>query len=164
MQTRTGRSVANYIAPPSDFQATRFYELLRVTYGKNWLPRKAACGGYNCAGLVWASRRTALPDPADWARILLDDGYRTLAHEEIPRIGDVALYVKPETREVIHVARVCGSKSLEDPGGRPLGGTRPIPWGLSKWDAKSGEDCHAVRDVYLNGGEEFEVEYWTDRP
>jgi hypothetical protein len=44
-----------------------------------------------------------------------------------------------------------------------MSGTK-IARALSKWDATCGESIHAITDVFLNGGEEFDVCIFTDRP
>ena len=61
--------------------------------------------GYNCAGLVWNSRRSVLPSPDDWWRILEDDGYRPLGRDEEIKIGDIVVYVKGG--QILHVAKIC---------------------------------------------------------
>lgn len=111
--------------------------------------------------MVWASRRTCLTEPDDWRIVLEEDGYRRLAQSETPQVGDVATYVSSAAREIIHLARVVEIR-------RPsFGGAAPgaaVPWLLSKWDNQLGESFHHSQNVHLNGGEKFELEYWTDRP
>jgi len=135
--------------------------MLRQSYGMNWRPRKPATGVYNCAGMVWASRRTALTNPQQWRVVLQEDNYRKLSKTERPELGDIVVYAKVGSGEILHVARVCEIRRFEGGG---MEHARPIIRAVSKWDAKFGEDIHAVSDVFLNGGEQFDVEYWTDRP
>lgn len=161
VETAKGTRLENFISPPADFQAHQFYRSLVGRYGANWVERKGPSGGYNCAGMVWASRRTCLWQPSDWRAVLRDDAYRRLSDGESPKVGDVAVYVSKAVGEIIHVAVVSEIRRLS------LGAAEsgaPIPWLLSKWDNQSGESFHHPVDVHLNGGEEFELEYWTDRP
>lgn len=161
VQTRRGYSLENFVAPKPDQQASNFFQLLVKEHGKNWRQRiNQAVGVYNCAGLVWASRRTVLPNPNEWQRIIDDDGYRPLRIGEKPYIGDIAIYRARHNHEIIHIARVCAIQKLDVPHHVASEGT---PWALSKWDLKSGESYHAVADVYLNGGEPFDLSYVTDR-
>lgn len=163
VQTRAGNNLENFIAAPPGFQQINRYNRLRER-NPTWKNRKPATGVYNCAGLVWASRRACLPNPADWRRVLRDDGYRETNEPDL-MIGDVAVYARHDPtgalhrhdREILHVARICYFQTVEL--------AAQIPWALSKWDNQCGEDMHPVRGCpQLCGGESFEVEYWTDRP
>jgi hypothetical protein len=163
VQTRAGNNLENFIAPAPGYPQVGRYERLRQK-NPGWENRKPATGIYNCAGLVWASRRTSLPNPDDWRRILRDDGYRETTGIDLS-VGDVAVYVKADStgisrrhdREILHVARICFF--------REGGMAGKIPWALSKWDSQCGEDIHPVRGCpALCGGEMFELEFWTDRP
>ena len=77
VQTRLGTPIVNEITvDPIPRQIEQFRELLDKH--RRWEMRKPPTGGYNCAGHVWASRRTAVCDELDiqTLRILEDDGYR----------------------------------------------------------------------------------------
>ncbi|MBN1591187.1 MAG: hypothetical protein JW888_16865 [Pirellulales bacterium] len=137
--------------------------MLLEKYGKNWTRRKPAVGGYNCAGHVWASRRTAILETEHWKTILRDDGYRRLAGTEEPHVGDLILYVdKADDKaddDYLHVAQIVELRE-------GVTATSPqVPWVLSKWDSTSGEAIHNAYDVPY-GRQEFTIdrEYWTDRP
>jgi hypothetical protein len=159
VETLRHRMVRNYIAPPPDQQhISAYYKVIRR--GRAWKMRKHAVGGYNCAGMVWASRRTALTHPEDWQMILDDDGYRRLLSGELVEIGDIVVYRRRSAPEILHVAKVCRVDTLTT-GSQPHG---RVVRALSKWDQKCGEDIHAIEDVFLEGGEPFNVEFWTDRP
>jgi len=159
VQTRKGTNIRNLIEPEPGIQQRRIYEALLRKYGRNWKRRKPATGVYNCAGHVWASRRTALLEPMDWKVILEEDGYRQLADAEPPLPGDLAVYVDTVNTEILHVARV-----LEIREGVSAGSST-IPWVLSKWSSTSGEAMHLAHDVpYGNQGFSLKTEYWTDRP
>ncbi len=161
VETRKRSSLKNFVSPPPDYQGIRFFEQLRRIHGKNWEPRKPATGGYNCTGMVWASRRTCLFDPDDWRIALDDDGYRRLHPGESPELDDLAVYVKQGDTEILHVGRICELRMWQLPGGA---NAAPIVWVLSKWDPTSGESRHHLQDVFLNGGEMFDAQIWTDRP
>jgi len=161
VQTQAGTDLENFVGPePNTFCRSRFGVLLK-NYGANWEVRKPPSGGYNCAGMVWANRRTSLPSPDDWERILDEDGYRQLAAKELVNLGDVVVYWATKSNEILHVARICRldrlvlSRSSEG---------KAAPRALSKWDLTSGEVIHAIDDVHLNGGESFTANFFTDRP
>jgi hypothetical protein len=125
-----------------------------------WIPRKGAVGVYNCAGMVWASRRTCLTEPNEWQTILNEDGYRRLNSHTDAALGDVVVY-RDRSGEILHVAKVCNIERM-DARGEPFG--NPIVKALSKWDQRFGEDIHHLDDVNLVGGTEHVIEIWTDRP
>lgn len=161
VQTHKGTSLENYVASEASVQCRKRFEVLCSTHGKNWERRKDACGRYNCAGMIWACRRTALPNPEEWKLILDEDDYRPLRENELCVIGDIVVYFDAGSSEILHIARICQLKQLHDANGNKLG--TPIPLALSKWDASSGECIHAIPDVFLNGGEVFNVIIYTDR-
>lgn len=159
VQTREGTNIKNLIEPEPGYQQRQFYRALIKKYGHNWEERKPATGGYNCAGHVWASRRTALLEPAEWRVILDEDGYRELSNAEPKEPGDLVLYVEQNTDEVLHVARILRLRRGVGPN------AQPIPWVLSKWNSKSGEVMHSAYDVpYEDQGIPFRMQWWTDRP
>jgi hypothetical protein len=160
VETILGTRLRNFISPPADFHAQQRQASLVSRVGFGWSERKGATGGYNCAGMVWASRRTCLTEPEDWRIVLKEDGYRRIKQAEQPHVGDVAVYVSSTVKETIHLARVVEIRKLTA-GGDTSAAT---PWLLSKWDNQFGESFHHPQNVHLNGGETFELEYWTDRP
>jgi hypothetical protein len=158
VQTRAGYSLDNFLAPPPGGQQLSRYQRIRDKH-PGWSNRKPASGGYNCAGLIWASRRVSLPSAPEWRRVLNDDGYR---HTDFPDVlpGDIVLYLKasdpPETAEILHVACVYFFRNV---------GGVDVPMAVSKWDAQCGEDIHDVQDcAQLCGGEPHRIQYWTERP
>jgi len=159
VETRKGTRLPNLIELEPGEPERRRYELLLKKYGRNWTERKPATGGYNCAGAVWASRRTALLETESWKTVLREDGYRRLDEDEGPMVGDLVLYVEKETGEFWHVGCVMELRQGVTPDS-PL-----IPRVLSKWDSVSGEVLHNVDDVpYGQQGFSVTKEYWTDRP
>jgi len=136
----------------------RKLRLLIERCGANWQERKPPAGEYNCAGLVWASRRTAIYEPGLWLRIIEEDTYRLLTPVEEPLPGDVAAYIDVERDEMLHVGRVVDLRPAFQ------GGTL-IPWILSKWSDVAGEYFHSFRDhPYDMLGFKVRIAFYTDRP
>lgn len=153
LQTRRGHDLENSQSCEPDATTRARYDLLRSRH-LGWVSRKPACGVYNCFGLVWASRRTAIYDEDDILQILTDDGYRQLAIEGQLQPGDVVLYRLPGN--TLHAAIVLQLRQLQP-------GTSTIPWVLSKWTDAFGEDIHAIEDVPASF-EKCLIQVWTDRP
>ena len=158
VQTRSGSNLENFVGPSAGPVCHNHFNALRQRH-PHWEVRKEACGVYNCAGMVWASRRASLPNPDDWRLILSEDGYRPLRNGESVAIGDIAVYIRRGGTEILHVGRVCRLDRLQVYGHS----TQTHPRILSKLDLSSGEAIHAFDDVVLNGGEAFEVHILTDR-
>ena len=121
------------------------------------MPRKPACGVYNCAGLAWASRRTAIYDDVDWDLIFAEDGYRKLSAGENPFLGDLVVYREKDIG-YLHVGVIVECESR-------VGGLL-IPRVLSKWDDASGEYIHWFNDAPFYHEKDYvvQLEYWSDRP
>jgi hypothetical protein len=147
VQTHRGTELENYIAPPPSFQAANFYAAKRKQH-PGWMQRKPATGTYNCAGMVWASRRTTLPEPSDWRKVLQDDGYRKLQRWERACFGDVVVYSRKEYTEILHVALVFSITRINESDPE----SSVVIRALSKWDNQSGEDIHALDDLGVRSG------------
>lgn len=162
VQTRRGTPIDNFVGPRASVQCHNFFGLLCRKHGANWKPRKPATGGYNCAGMVWASRRACLPSWQSWKTIVDEDGYRQIGDGEQLHVGDIVVYVRKADEEWVHVARVCELLRLSFGEGEGS----PIPRVLSKWSPTLGESIHALSDVFLNGEpfEAFQALIFTDRP
>jgi hypothetical protein len=155
LQTRVGHSVPNSQSCEPDADSRDFYDRIRETHA--WVHRKPACGVYNCFGLVWANRRTAIYEEHSISQILDEDGYRKLRIDEQPLPGDIVIYLRfsDQVRNTYH-AGVIMELVEQRIGGR-------VPWVLSKWGGALGEDMHEIRDVPpLFSG--CAIEIWTDRP
>lgn len=119
VQTRRGNTVDNL----QMWSLTPFY-LSQVRDWERRFPPPTANHGpvaspvYNCHGLTFASRRTAISDPADIARILGEDDYDEVADLAQVRPGDIAVYYSESDAE--HSGIV-----IENDG--------KIPKVLSKW-------------------------------
>ena len=157
LDTRTGQPIENEVAALPTKQSLAREQILATKFGTNWEKRIGLCGIYNCAGLVWASRRTAIYEDAEWDKIYQDDDYRELKGSELPMPGDLAIYSQNMVG-YIHVGLVL---SLGQ-GVLPTG--KPFPKILSKWGDASGEYIHYPGDVPFQGHfSDFQLKYWTDR-
>ncbi len=155
LQTRTGRDIRNSLGLELTEHHYRRYELLLKKHGHNWQRRKPPAGGYNCAGHVWASRRTCIYEESDWRMILSDDGFRKTLE---PFPDDLVIYIEKESG-ILHIGRVVELK------GGVTEESRRIPWVVSKWDDRSGEVFHFDKDhPFRSFGFDVTIEYWTDRP
>jgi hypothetical protein len=165
LHTRKHRRIVNEITPAPPSRELELYAAL-VRKHNGWELRKAPAGGYNCAGMVWASRRTGIFDDLDKQAcdILKDDGYRLLAGGEAVKCGDLALYwesVSPRNN-LYHVGVVMELRpTLFMTGGQVSSQTPMI---LSKFNSSSGEALHRDRDIFFFEGATYSIEYWTDRP
>jgi hypothetical protein len=161
VQTHRGRDIQNSIEPPVGDAERRKYERLLQQFGQNWVRRKPATGVYNCAGHVWASRRTSIFEESEYEAILKDDGYRQLEEGERPLVGDLVLYRDQDARiGFLHVGIIVELRpgiTAESPR---------IPWVLSKWDSASGEVLHQLTDAghFYRAPFAPVAEYWTERP
>lgn len=159
VETRQGTRISNSIEPEPGLQQRRRYEHWLKRFGTSWRERKPATGTYNCAGHVWASRRTSLHDPEEWVLILREDAYRSLSAGETPLPGDLAVYVDQSNGEILHIAEVLELREGLMPGGERK------PWVLSKWNDQFGEVMHWAHDVpYSMLGFSCEIQWKTDRP
>lgn len=156
LQTRAGHCVTNSQSCEPDENSRVRYDLIRRNHA--WINRKPACGVYNCFGLVWASRRTAIYDEQSISQILVEDCYRKLRIDEQPLPGDIVLYLQfsEEIRDTFHAALILELVAQRGPCGK-------VPWVLSKWNGVCGEDIHEIRDIPPSL-RNCAIEIWTDRP
>lgn len=131
-------------------QEQKFRDMVQK-YG--WTLRRGPTGAYNCAGHVWAARRTGIFESAEWNKILDDDGYRKLDGGETPRAGDLVIYRFRQDDDFIHVAEVVAVRNDKITV-------------LSKLDATSGEVLHQPGNVPYAEQQlgAFYFDYWTERP
>jgi hypothetical protein len=160
LATFKNNKIRNVVQPqPNEHDIRQYARFLTKYRGNSWEERKPITGIYNCAGHVWASRRTSILEPAEWEKILDEDGYRPLRRNEKPSPGDIAIYVRQDNSEIWHVARVYGSA----PG--ITSESEPFPRIISKWGPIAGEFLHLAHDVPFGAqGFPCDVRYHTDRP
>jgi hypothetical protein len=157
LQTHLGRDIPNEIGAAITEQHRHRFQSLVNQHAPGWTVRKTPTGGYNCAGHVWASRRTSIYElRLAWPMIAADDGYRRAQH---PQPDDLVFYVAADG-ELLHVGRIGELRQGLSPESQRL------PWAVSKWSDWTGEVLHSVFDhpysqpTYDN----VTIEFWTDRP
>lgn len=159
LMTREGTPICNSQAPaPNEINKNKFRMLLDSH--ANWLLRKEPCGYYNCFGLVWASRRTAVYEQEQVELILNEDGYRRLKSDEQPRSGDLAVYYFNDN-SIIHVGMITELKYIVGSSTSSTDSEK-FPWLLSKWNDSGGEVLHHYQDVPWPEGE-YRIIFWTER-
>ena len=154
VQTKRGRDIENEVGPELTDDHLRLYEALVNKFGATWQRRKPATAGYNCAGHIWASRRTSIYEFEEVRKILEDDGYRRTDH---PLPDDVVLYTDQQIGW-LHASRVI---QLQE---GITAQSRPIPLVVSKMNW-GGEVIHsAFHSPFTSPTFDLIIEYWTDRP
>ncbi|MGM0489891.1 MAG: hypothetical protein ACQESR_24440 [Planctomycetota bacterium] len=155
LQTRTGRDITNSVGVELSELHLRRYEALLKRCGQNWRKRRIPSGEYNCAGHVWASRRTCIYEEEDWRMIFREDGFR-ITEEPVP--DDLVVYIGRENEGILHIGRVVELRegmTQESPR---------IAWVVSKWSDVTGEVFHFEHDHPFKAfGFIVSIEYWTDR-
>ncbi len=167
LDTRMGHPISNEVLPPLSESEQRKLDDLHDEFGDRWEPRKPHTPGYNCAGHVWASRRTSILEDSAIRLILGDDGYRRLRPDEGALQGDLVLYWNVTTggqQSWLHIGVVSELRTVSLAGAELLG-REPlrVPWVLSKWSSFHGEWLHKYDDApYRWDG--VVIEFFTDRP
>lgn len=156
LATRKGTPIENQTGVAASEDAEDKNTLVQRIHGKEWTPRTGpVVSGYNCAGHVWATRRTSVYiDNKLLDTILEDDGYEQLAEGAKPLPGDLALY-RLKDLKLIHVGQV--HRIVAE-------GKLFVVMVLSKWDDTSGEYIHKAWDVpFRKAFPDCELRYWTER-
>jgi hypothetical protein len=152
LQTRQKRDIENLLDRGSP-DAGRVLETQKyiAKYSHCTHRTKAPCLKYNCHGLTFAARRTAIDNPTDVQAILDDDGYQKIPTQDVLP-GDIAIYRAPATAgaEIEHSGVVVS----------PPGGLVAQPLILSKWGAAN-EVIHRAYDSPYVGSI---VEYYRVTP
>ena len=156
LHTIKGTPIENFIECEANDQDERKFQHLLRRYGTNWIVRKQATGGYNCAGHVFASRRVTILNPVDWLTILSDDGYHEFENVNCVNPGDLAAYVDKSTGEIDHFAEIVRLDRLFSVS------SASRLMALSKWNSTSGEVLHDIYDSPFPMGT-YKVVFWTDR-
>jgi len=156
LQTRAGNPIPNSQSLDPDEQTISAFRRMRAKH-LSWEIRKDPCGIYNCAGHVWASRRTSIYETELYEQILREDGYRVLVEGEATFQGDIAIYRIKGEKAILHVGVITELRWIGDNVN-----AQPIEFVLSKLN-DLGEVVHHYNDMVLNDIP-FEVKFWTDRP
>jgi hypothetical protein len=113
---------------------------------------RSLTGMYNCVGMVFATRRTAV-SPDHLPQILRDDGYRTIAEANV-FVGDIVIYKRAGNPQ--HVGIIYEFRDISP----AHDGSLREMFVLSQW-GQDGEYLHRLRDVPTIYG--TELEFWTER-
>jgi hypothetical protein len=148
IDTRTGTAIPNVqdpVLPPDKLDVAA---AVRDKYVRgSTLLLNGPSGFYNCAGLVFASRRSQIIEMSLIWSILEQDAYRKVENEREVAIGDVAVYSQDTRCE--HVGLVVASPEL------PLG----VPRILSKF----GWAIEAVHFAHEGPYADFSRQYFRIR-
>lgn len=134
LATRKRNLIRNTQRLPKAKEATRKAHE-EVSHAHPFVRLRSLSSTYNCAGLVFANRRTFV-EMDDVSLILKDDGYKKISRQLL-MAGDIVLY-KDESGGLTHVAVVVAN----EPG---IGDVLSITV-LSQWGA-TGEYLHRLADV-----------------
>ena len=151
LETRRKRWVQNAMGPqrsPESMVAARAMH----TANHARIVARSLSSVYNCFGLAFASRRTAIVDGAQVESILADDGYKLVGQDKALR-GDVVLYRDRDSNEIIHAGLISEIRTrLDDSVAERIV--------ISQW-GQDGEYEHPEVSVptRLAG----RIEYWTMR-
>lgn len=102
---------------------------------------------YNCHGLTFASRRTAIIESATIQAIFLDDGYAEVDWQDVVA-GDIAIYL--EQGDFSHSGIVVSVDRS---------GIVPVIWVLSKW-GHAHEVVHKLHECPYAGQPDSEIRFW----
>lgn len=91
---------------------------------------------FNCHGLTFGSRRTAIYDDADVIRIIREDGYKAITTLADVLPGDVALYFADDG-SIDHSAVVVS-----------MAGNLGVPFVVSKWGPNGPEVYHLATSCF----------------
>jgi len=108
---------------------------------------------YNCAGMVFACRRTCVSKMQDVDTVLVDDGYHVVSNQRDVDVGDLVVYRRGSAPK--HVGIVYEKAALLDVGQEPFAFRVLSQWG------EDGEFLHKLSDVPALFGDR--IEFWSDR-
>src|SRR5438477_10720110 len=159
LATRRGNAIKNEVLPAITDYERRHYDRFRKDHGTpSWVNRKPACGGYNCFGHVFATRRTSIvgEQTSQIPMIIDDDGYSAITNRRDALPGDIALYFDRRSAEYLHVAQVVDVQPIRGPDGATAFGSSVRV--LSKWGPVEGEDVDHIEEVrYAKQGYDVEL-------
>ena len=152
LSTQLGRDIPNeQVLDVDPSHEARLRAALQRKFAQVADERRHPSGVYNCHGLTFANRRTAIHDASYVPLILADDGYQKIKLADV-QPGDLVVYY--EANEPTHSGVVL--RVIE---GEPKAVIRS-PEIMSKWGA-AGEYVHRFNEgPYSDSVPTF----WTDRP
>ncbi len=150
--TRERRWIRNVRLP--ELPPERMKAAERTCHGSHpMIITRSLSATYNCFGMVFASRRTAITAPQELGHILHDDGYRRVSTRAEVKVGDVVVYRHAPGAEIAHVGIVIHVEHR-------LGQADVTITVLSQW-GRDGEYIHNEADVPEVYGEHRE--YYSER-
>lgn len=163
LQTSKGSRIRNERRLAVDpYSRAELAEVVRQHRG--WEVRRPVCPTYNCAGMVWASRRTGIYQLPDYQLIRNDDGYRDTSMVDL-QAGDLAVYRSGLSGDINHVGVILQLRPT-NPTELWLDKFHPrqdhVPYVLSKLGDSGDEVMHHYYD--WPHVEVHRVEFWTERP
>lgn len=104
------------------------HEAFKSQYHRDLTIRTPSMPSYNCHGMVFASRRTAVRDPSIVQRILLEESYLEISDAKMLMPGDIVAYYNEDVlgESIVHTGVVLSALSYQ-------GDTMVVPKILSKW-------------------------------
>lgn len=105
--TRAIKQIKNCVAPNPGPENIAIWKKLLKKH-RDWEPRKPPVGGYNCAGHIWGSRRTAIYDEeGEVAQIRSEDELSEVKESDLAPGDIVVYYLNHSSRPYfLHVAEV----------------------------------------------------------
>ena len=150
LSTKLGNRIPNEKPAPQPAE-TMAYRRDLILAGHPDVVVRSLSSEYNCVGMVFGSRRTAI-EPELVPRILHEDGYERVPDESDLVTGDVIVY-KTDNNQVGHVGVIAHIRTTIYPPSRKI--TVLSQWGFH------GEYLHDINDVDPEYG--TRKEFWTDR-
>lgn len=155
--TKSIRQIRNAIPPrPGAFYVDKWIKI--KSDHPYWIERKPPTSGYNCAGHIWASRRTAIyDDEGEINQIFEEDQYFKKNYSEIIP-GDLVVYFSPYLSgpNFLHVGEILEVPSFVGGIGAPLL--------LSKFGDWGGEVLHRLQDVpFGEPNKHYIWEFWSEK-
>jgi hypothetical protein len=164
LQTKRGSDIHTEVGTLSTPQTVNQFERFKKKHGNVIELRKEATSEYNCAGMVWASRRCILIDSKSWEQILIEDGF-TEIQEQSAELDDLVLYYWEDGDKLVHIGKVI--RFADSPATIATNSTDGAPSRtsikvLSKIGCENGEVIHDLISPCL-GEEPTYVKFYTDR-
>lgn len=114
LETKRRNHIPNEMAPKRSPSA--MFAAMRYVSGQTpGVVCRSLDSVYNCMGMVFGSRRTAIDLP-HFGMITADDGLKLVTTQADVRVGDVAAYRNPKTDAVVHVGTVITHEVLGGSG------------------------------------------------